>query len=162
MRREIILVPFNMDAIYTLHVLEKKHDVIVSGFFDNNEALAHKRYAGKIIYPPFYRNETEIVICANEKSTREVLKAQMENIGYIPEQITIADKEKLLREKSGVTEEIRLDDIKRIRPMMAFVASNEIRKKRMLKFLHAPDEEHFFELFDDRKASCILINERRG
>lgn len=148
MKKDIILVPFNMDAIYALHVLENERDVVVSGFFDNNEVLAHKRYAGKSIYPPFYRNDTEIIICAHQLSTREALKAQMADIGYQPEQIVILDSETLAQKKSSVLEQVRLADIARLKPLMAFIASHEVRKKRMLKFLQAPDEEHFFHKFD--------------
>ena len=149
MQKDIILVPFNMDAIYALHVLENERDVVVSGFFDNNEVLAHKRYAGKSIYPPFYRNDTEIIICAHQLSTREALKAQMADIGYQPEQIVILDSETLAQKKSSVLEQVRLADIARLKPLMAFVASHEVRKKRMLKFLQAPDENHFFHKFDN-------------
>lgn len=155
MKKDIILVPFNMDAIYTLHVLENERDVVVSGFFDNNEVLAHKRYAGKSIYPPFYRNDTEIIICAHQLSTREALKAQMADIGYLPEQIVILDSETLAQKKSSVLEQVRLADIARLKPLMAFVASHEVRKKRMLKFLQAPDEEHFFHRFDAVQGSKI-------
>ena len=34
---EIILTPFNMNAVYAFHILEKQSNILVSGFFDNKK-----------------------------------------------------------------------------------------------------------------------------
>lgn len=162
---EIILTPFNMNAVYAFHILEKQSNILVSGFFDNNEILEHKKYAGKVIYHPFYRNDTEILICTSNSKTCEALKKQLIMIGYSKNQITILKQENLISKKSKVMGEIGLRDLAGLKPMMSFNASNEIRKKRMLKFLQAPDEEHFYKIFDSDQVtipkSFVGVNEKR-
>jgi len=64
MQKDIILVPFNMDAIYALHVLENERDVVVSGFPGfRNIGTKEKQRAGAGSFARYRAFETVDGIC---------------------------------------------------------------------------------------------------
>lgn len=143
MKSMIVLAPFCGESVEAYHRYNKDGKECCC-FFDNNELLEGKNYDKMIIHKPFYRNDTRIVMCRPIQS----LKKQFLRLGYDETDITTIDEENIETGLVDILEQVDLDRFSLLAPFSSWEFATRIQKKRVLKAMCAPGEEHGYASFD--------------
>lgn len=147
-KKEIVLMPFNWTAIELYHRLI--YDKKIVCFFDNNELLANRKYAGTWIFQPCFYSNVRIILCTSSDSAQKSIKEKLMSLGYKDADITQMEEEEIHVNLAEVLEQIDLHSIESLLPSRTrtYEFLGRVRKKRLLKVLGAPIQDGDYTAFD--------------
>ena len=137
---KIIICPFTLNNIINYHRLNKIGKNIV-GFFDNNVYLHGKKYGNVKIEIPRFVSDTKVVVCSEKHY--EVIKKQLQNIGYTQDNIKkIDDLEISNIDKNDIVKNLDLESIYKL--LGDGDAGTYVKAKKMVYFSKLRIKSPFF------------------
>ena len=141
--KQIILMPFCMEAVLMFHKL-RKENIEIMGFFDNNVRISHESYCGVPIMLPFYACDCEVIVCSHKHY--KAIEQQLLEFSYTENQIHDWRKFDTKYGNLDICDEVDLRNYQRLSPFEAisdsdYIGENGTIKIKELRALHkiAPD-----------------------